>query len=135
MAEFVPLASWLREPTAVQEPLAVIEEPRALEAEPEAAQAPAPEDELIDDVCARIRRFRAMLDDAFDYVHERGEPKAPLTVRVHPAQVAAAQGIGLPLVADVQLRQEDAVIELRCGSLDAQLRVPLCDLLAEDPLR
>ncbi len=135
MVEFVSLASWLREPATTEEPFAVIEEPQVLEPEPEAVEAPAPQDELIDEVCARIRRFRAMLDDAFDYVHERGEPKAPLTVRVHPSRMAAAQGIGLPLVADEQLCQEDAVIELRCGSLGAQLRVPLSHLLAEGALR
>jgi hypothetical protein len=135
MAEFVSLARWLREPVPLDEPPAVIVEPRALESRPETVEASAPQDELIDDVCARIRRFRAMLDDAFDYVQERGEPKAPLTVRVHTARMAEAKGIGFPLVADMQLREEDAVIELRCGSLDARLRVPLCDLLAENPPR
>jgi hypothetical protein len=135
MDEFVSLARWLREPAAGDESQPAPEELRVVEAEPEAVEAPAPQDELIDDVCARIRRFRAMLDDAFDYVHERGEPKAPLTVRVHPARMAYAQGIGLPLLSDMQLREEEAVIELRCGSLEGRLRVPLSHLLEEVPHR
>lgn len=129
MPEFVSLANWLREPLVAPEPVA-IEEPVALMEEVLPA-GPAPGDELIDDVCARVRRFRAMLDDAFDYVQARGEPKVPLRIRVHPAQLAQAEGTGLPLVADAQLGNEDAVIELHCGSIDARLQVPLERLLVE----
>jgi len=124
MAEFVSLATWLREPTAevVKEPILAIDEPAHVEEH-------APEDALVDDVCAGVRRFRAMLADAFDYVKERGAPTTPLVIRVHPAEMAAAAAIGLPIVDDKQLRQEEAVIELRCGSIDARLHVPLARLL------
>ncbi|MGB6985367.1 MAG: hypothetical protein WBD74_05235 [Candidatus Aquilonibacter sp.] len=130
MAEFVTFASWLREPPAIEEP-AVLQEPVALEIQPEVGTALVPERALIDDICARVRRFRAMLADASDYVHERGAPRAPLTVRVHPAQQSLAEAIGLPLVADTQLGEEEAVIELRCGSIDARLQVPIRCLLAQ----
>ncbi len=130
MAEFVALASWLREPLARDEPM-VFQEPVALEGEPDVVTCPTPEHVLIDDVCARVRRFRAMLADAFDYVQERGTASAPLTIRVHPARQSTAQTIGLPLVADPQLGEEEAVIELRCGSIDARLQVPILCLLAE----
>ena len=72
-----------------------------------------------------------MLDDAFAYVRERGTPGAPLRVRVHPAQLSSAQTLGLPLAIDAQLHEDEAVIELRCGSIDAQLSVPLARLLAK----
>ena len=132
MAEFVSLATWLREPLAAPVPLVVAEAPDTSADVEEVF--PSEEDVLIDDVCARIRRFGAMLADAFDYVKERGAPTTPLAIRVHPVQVARAAGIGLPIVDDAQLRQEDAVIELRCGSIETRLHVPLAQLLAtRDP--
>lgn len=129
MSEFLSLATWLRPagPQTMDEPVAVSEE-----AEPfEKYEGYAPEDTLVDDVCARVRRFRAMLDDAFAYVRERGAPVAPLRVRVHPTQLSSAQTVGLPLTTDARLREEEAILELRCGSIDAQLSVPLVRLLAK----
>lgn len=132
MAEFVALATWLRGPLpAAEQP--IVEEPAVLAIEPDVVQEPEPErpeDALLDEVCGRLRRFRAMLDDAFDYVQERGTPTTPLRVRVHPMHLAAASAIGLPLVADGELPDEEAVIELRCGSIEARLHVPIAQLLA-----
>jgi ATP synthase in type III secretion protein N len=68
MAEFVSLTSWLREPPAVTEP-EIVEVPLELEI---SAADPTPEHELIDDVCARMRRFSAALDDAFEYLRASG---------------------------------------------------------------
>lgn len=128
MSEFVSLATWLHqaEPQIVDEPIAVPEEAELVE-----EHRDAPEDVLVDDVCARVRRFRAMLDDAFAYVHKHRAPAAPLRVRVHPAQLSSAQSVGLPLIGDAQLREDEAVIELRCGSIDAQLSVAFVRLLGE----
>ena len=132
MAEFVALTSWLRGPLPAAGP-PIVEEAETLAVEPDVAEGPEPEssleDALLNEVCGRLRRFRAMLDDAFDYVQERGTPKTPLCVRVHPLHLAAANAIGLPLIADGELRAEEAVIELRCGSIDARLHVPIVRLL------
>jgi hypothetical protein len=127
MSDFVALVNWLRETPASPEPVAIEEPPLIEEVIPDCE--PAPEDDLIDDVCARVRRFRAMLADAFDYVQTRGEPQAPLRIRVHPSQLAHAEVIALPLVADSQLGEKDALIELHCGSISARLQVPLERLL------
>lgn len=132
MVDFVSLATWLHEPQP--EALEVLEEPSVVieEAQPaDERQEQQDEDALLDEVCARLRRFRAMLDDAFAYVRERGTPAAPLRVRVHPTQLSSARAIGLPLAPDAQLREEEAVIELRCGSIDAQLSVPFARLLTQ----
>jgi ATP synthase in type III secretion protein N len=67
MAEFVSLANWLRAPAVVVEvppPEPIVSEEPAIE--------PAPEHELVDQVCAQMRRFRAMLDEAFAYFHACG---------------------------------------------------------------
>jgi hypothetical protein len=131
MAEFVLLTNWLREgePPPAEPPVVEATVAVEIDVEIEEPSLPPEEDVLLDDVCARLRRFRAMLDDAFDYVQERDEPTTPLTIRVHPTLLAAAERIGLPLAGDERLREEDAVIELHCGSLDAQLLVPLARLL------
>ena len=128
MAEFVALTSWLHlaEPEpAVEEPPIVLEEPSP------AVEVHAADDERFDDVCARVRRFAAMLADASDYVQQRGEPREPLRIRVHPSRFAQIGTIGLPSVADAQLDEDEAVIELRCGSIDTELYVPLRRLLAQ----
>jgi ATP synthase in type III secretion protein N len=71
MAEFVAFANWLREPRPLEEPI-VSQEPPALEAEPDVVTAQVPEHAPIDDMCARVRRFRATLEDAFEYLREAG---------------------------------------------------------------
>jgi hypothetical protein len=137
MAEFVTLARWLRDPTpeAVTETIVIEEPPAVVESSSAVVDASVPEDELIDDVCARVRRFRAMLAEALEYVQSCGEPAVPLRIHVHPAQLAKAAAIGLALAADAQLAEEEAIIELHCGSIDARLHVPLERLLVEKPQR
>jgi flagellar biosynthesis/type III secretory pathway protein FliH len=52
----------------------------------------------------------------------------PLRVRVHPDE-APMLSCALPVVADERLRSGDAVIELRCGSVDATLGVRLAAVM------
>lgn len=134
MAEFVALATWLRAPQAE---VALEEPPIAVEVPPPVVEAAAgaEHDELLDDVCARVRRFRAMLADAHDYVQQRGEPREPLRVRVHPSRRTQADGLGLPCVDDAQLDPDEAVIELTCGSIDTRLLIPFRRLFAQRDAR
>jgi flagellar biosynthesis/type III secretory pathway protein FliH len=159
MPEFVTLAAWLRkdapvvaleeeEETAVQE---VHDEPVRCVTQPD--------DELIADVCERVRRFRAMLADALDrslaellreiaidvvgrelllapadleaIVRCARERCAeiPLAVRVHPAQQRLYY-FDVPVLPDPSLRSDDVQIELRSGSIDARLGVRIEQMLA-----
>lgn len=52
----------------------------------------------------------------------------PVRVRVHPDE-AASISCAVPVAADERLRAGDAVIELRCGSVDATLGVRLASVL------
>lgn len=52
----------------------------------------------------------------------------PLRVRAHPGE-AAGLSCGVPVVGDERLRYGDAVIELRCGSVDATLGVRFASVL------
>ena len=52
----------------------------------------------------------------------------PLRVRVHPGE-AVGLSCGVPVVGDERLRYGDAVIELRCGSVDATLGVRFASML------
>ena len=130
MPDFVALETWLRGPVPVAGEEQRVEEEDREQAEAAIADEPVvPEELLFDDVCGRVRRFRAMLDDAFDYVQERGTPSAPLSVHVHPARCTQAASLGLPVLADPQLHDDQAVLAVRCGSIDARLGVPLERLL------
>ncbi|MGZ3522761.1 MAG: FliH/SctL family protein [Vulcanimicrobiaceae bacterium] len=49
----------------------------------------------------------------------------PIRVRLHPDEAARISAGDVDVVADVALRRGDAVLELRCGELDASLGVRL----------
>jgi flagellar biosynthesis/type III secretory pathway protein FliH len=51
----------------------------------------------------------------------------PLRVRVHPSD--AGFSCALPVVPDERLRSGDAVMELRCGTVDAALGVRLATVM------
>lgn len=51
----------------------------------------------------------------------------PVRVRVHPSELRIDPGI--PVVADPSLHPADAVVELRCGEIDARLGMRLRELL------
>lgn len=51
----------------------------------------------------------------------------PLLVRVHPTEVPLIT-CELPVVADERLRKGDALVELRCGSVDASLGIRFATL-------
>jgi FliI/YscN family ATPase len=71
VAEFVAFAKWLREPQLSNEPL-VRDDAPVLADEPPPVDPSASSMEVIDDLPVRMRRFRAMLEDAFAYLREAG---------------------------------------------------------------
>jgi flagellar biosynthesis/type III secretory pathway protein FliH len=158
MPEFVTLATWLRKDAPVI--ARIEEEPVVQEVHDESAPCEAqPDDELVADVCERVRRFRAMLADALDrslaellreiaidvvgrelllapadleaIVRRARERCAeiPIAVRVHPAQHRLCD-FGVPALADPSLRSDDVQIDLRSGSIDARLGVRIEQMLA-----
>jgi flagellar biosynthesis/type III secretory pathway protein FliH len=54
----------------------------------------------------------------------------PLRLRVHPDDVRACVALDVGIVADQSLRVGDAVLELRCGSIDASMEARLEVLLS-----
>ena len=52
----------------------------------------------------------------------------PVRVRVHPDDIGGLM-CALPLMADERLRSGDAILEVRCGSIEATLGVRLWDVL------
>lgn len=56
----------------------------------------------------------------------------PLHVRVHPDDAASVR-CGVPVAADERLNPGDAIVELRCGSIDASLAIRLAALLGAQP--
>ncbi len=158
MPEFVPLALWLRNDAPV---IAIIQEESVVQ---EAQDEPVPcetrpDDELIADVCERVRRFRAMLADALDRslaellreiaievvgrelllspsdleaIVQRARERCteiPVAVRVHPSQLRLCD-FGVPALPDPSLRSDDVQIALRSGSIDARLDVRIEQMLA-----
>jgi flagellar biosynthesis/type III secretory pathway protein FliH len=159
MPEFVTLAAWLRKDAPV---ITIIEEEPAVQEvqdEPVPCETPSEDDELVADVCERVRRFRAMLADALDrsltdllreiaieviarelllapadleaIVRRARERCAeiPLAVRVHPSQ-QRLYDFDVPVLSDPLLRSDDVQIELRSGSIDARLGVRIEQMLA-----
>ncbi|HEY3676738.1 MAG TPA: FliH/SctL family protein [Candidatus Tumulicola sp.] len=49
----------------------------------------------------------------------------PVRVRVHPDEVTACATLDVGIVGDPSLRIGDAVLEVRCGSIDASLEARL----------
>jgi len=49
----------------------------------------------------------------------------PLRLRVHPDDVHACAALDIGIVADESLRVGDAVLEVRCGSIDASMEARL----------
>jgi hypothetical protein len=49
----------------------------------------------------------------------------PLRLRVHPDDVRACVALDVGIVADQSLRVGDAVLEVRCGSIDASMEARL----------
>lgn len=157
MPEFLTLAAWLRKnaPVITREEEAAAQEVRD---EPAPCET-QPDDELIADVCERVRRFRAMLADALDrslgellreiaidvvgrelllapadletIVRRARERCAeiPVAVRMHPSQ-QRLYDLGVPALPDPSLRSDDVQIELRSGSIDARLGVRIEQMLA-----
>jgi len=70
----------------------------------------------------------ADIDAIVDRALQRYLADEPLRVRVHPDE-AAGLSCGVPVVGDERLRYGDAVIELRCGSVDATLGVRFASVL------
>lgn len=158
MPEFVALAAWLRK----EAPAIIVEEEplvfQDVQDEPVPYKTPL-DDELVADVCAHVRRFRAMLAEALDrsladllreiaidvvgrelllapvdleaIVRRARERCAeiPVAVRVHPAQ-QRLHDFDVPVLLDPSLRSDDVQIELRSGSIDARLGVRIEQMLA-----
>jgi seryl-tRNA synthetase len=70
----------------------------------------------------------ADIDAIVDRALQRYLADEPLRVRVHPDE-AVGLSCGVPVVGDERLRYGDAVIELRCGSVDATLGVRFASVL------
>jgi flagellar biosynthesis/type III secretory pathway protein FliH len=49
----------------------------------------------------------------------------PLRLRVHPDDVSACAALDVGIVADQSLRVGDAVLEVRCGTIDASMEARL----------
>jgi flagellar biosynthesis/type III secretory pathway protein FliH len=56
---------------------------------------------------------------------ERYMDTGPIRLRVHPDDVRACAALDVEIVADRSLRTGDAVLEVRCGSIDASLEARL----------
>jgi flagellar biosynthesis/type III secretory pathway protein FliH len=153
MPEFIALGTWLCPPAP-----AIATDPPAHDDEPPPAP-PAEEDAIADlasrarrframladaldrsladllrDIAAEIvgRELQCApteLQRIVERALERAADELPLSVHVHPSQLALLQ-LGLPLVADARLRRDDVRIELRSGTIDASLGVRLEQLLA-----
>jgi flagellar biosynthesis/type III secretory pathway protein FliH len=156
MPKFVTLGAWLNR----EEPLLIPagDEVEAFVPQEPTLVEPSPDDELIADVCARVRRFRAMLDDALDRtladllreiavdvvgrelllapadlaaIVRRARDRCaeiPVAVRVHPSQQLLGD-FDVPVLPDPLLRSGDVQIELRSGSIDARLGVRIEQML------
>ena len=156
MPEFMTFAAWLRKdpPVIIVEQETLVEDPQG---EPEPSEMP-PDEQLVADVCERLRRFRAMLADALDRsltellreiaidvvgrelllapadieaIVRRARERCgeiPVAVRVHPSQ--RLHDFDVPVLPDASLRSDDVQIELRSGSIDARLGVRIEQMLA-----
>jgi Flagellar assembly protein FliH len=156
---FIPMRDWLsrtKEPeTAVREPVLETEIEPVFD-----AQTVVCEPNPVDDAIGEVKRFRAALEDAVacrldellrdiaSDVLARELALAPcdvraivaqtlarhstdaVRVRVNPHEVAIAEPAGIPVVADEALRAGDAVIETRCGTIDASFGVRLDRILS-----
>lgn len=58
------------------------------------------------------------------YAHEE-----PLRVRVHPSDAGSMAGLAVEVLCDGEIRRGDAILELRCGTIDATLGARLDELL------
>jgi flagellar biosynthesis/type III secretory pathway protein FliH len=155
MLEFVALGTWLC-PAA---PAIAIDPPAREDESPSDPPALPGEEDVIADVGARVRRFRAMLADALDRsfadllrdiaaevlgrelqcapaelqaIVERALERAAdeLPVCVHVhPSQLALLQLDLPVVADARLRCDDVRIDLRSGTIDASLGLRLEQLL------
>ncbi|HTV91110.1 MAG TPA: FliH/SctL family protein [Verrucomicrobiae bacterium] len=156
MPEFIALAAWLRPQAPATDARTCVDE---TELEPPPVPVPF-EEEAIADVVSRARRFRAMLADALDRtlndllrdiaaevvgreLHaapadlqrivqralERAAHELPVAVRVHPSQLGLLR-LDVPVVADANLRSNDACIDVRSGTIDATLGVRIEHVLA-----
>jgi flagellar biosynthesis/type III secretory pathway protein FliH len=152
---FVPLAAWLRPAPAAEIKAAAADVPVESVEELEFDPAADP----FDDVLAETRRFRAALAEALDRgvealrrdvaidvlgrelemrdadiaaiverARERYGGEFPLRVRVHPQEAARLSDVYCVL-PDASLRRGDAVLELRCGEIDATFGARLQRLL------
>ncbi|HTU69655.1 MAG TPA: FliH/SctL family protein [Candidatus Baltobacteraceae bacterium] len=158
-SSFVPLAVWLR-PTIEQE-VPALAEPSAVEEAPAAEPADQTDAELVLDICARVRRFRAMLDDALEHCvqellreiavdvvgRELQSAPADIDAIVRRARERCSQSpplavrvhpsqaqllrLDVPVLADPRLRSEDVMIDVHAGSIDATLGVRIERLLEE----
>lgn len=152
---FVPLAAWLRPSETDENPVAPPERPNE-----DFPNEDRPDEELMFEVGARVRRFRAMLDDALErslqellreiavVVVGRELHSAPADLEAivrrarercaleQPLAVrvhpsqASSLRLDVPVIADPQLRSDDVMIDLRSGSIDASLGARIECLLA-----
>ncbi len=86
-------------------------------------------DVAVDVLARELQLAPASIDVIVERALQRYFSEAPMRVRVHPAQ-ADALTCSVPVVADERLREGDAVIELRCGCVDAGLGARLAGVLA-----
>ena len=160
MPDFVTLHAWLHPEPADVPPPEPEAPPEPASPEPASPEPASPDEELLADVCSRVRRFRAMLADALDraladlvrevavevigrelvcapadlqrIVARALERVAPdLPLAVH---VHPSQlelvQLDVPVIADPGLRSDDVRIDLRSGSIDARLGVRIERMLA-----
>lgn len=90
-------------------------------------------DTLISDIAADVLGRELLSEPAnlrniVSRLVERYFADEPVRVRVSPSDAADLR-CALPVVADERLRSGDAVLELRCGSVDATLGARLSDVL------
>jgi flagellar biosynthesis/type III secretory pathway protein FliH len=60
----------------------------------------------------------------------RCSSEGPLRVRVHPNDAASVRS-GIPVAGDEHLQRGDAIVDLRCGSIDASIAIRLAALLRD----